>query len=86
MAKRIPCNKVRPLDNPYEVWENKDAEWEWRVLKKYQKDDDAPFARVLVAARTPYTHGNWEYGDEYYKTLKESGQLTETNYGNEYEG
>jgi hypothetical protein len=40
--------KLRKVDNPYEVWATDDG-WEWRVLKKYQVDDDKPFARWFCA-------------------------------------
>lgn len=69
MAK-IPCGKTVKVDNPYEIWENKQAGWEWRVLKKWQIDDDKPYARWFVAVKSPYTYGNWEYGDEYVAEIK----------------
>ncbi len=59
------CAKTRPLDDPYEVWTSFGGDWEWRVLKKWQADDNKPFARWFCAVRSPYTYGSWEKGDVY---------------------
>ena len=67
------CNVVRDLEEPYEVWRSKDGEWEWRVLKKYQKPENEAknaLARWFVAVRSPFTWGHWEYGDEYVSEIK----------------
>lgn len=70
MAKREknPCGKTRKVDNPYEVWKNKNAGWEWRVLKKYQSPSNEaknPYARWHCAVKSPFTHGSWDFGDVY---------------------
>lgn len=67
------CNKERDKDNPYEIWKTPDGSWEWRVLKKWQIDDDKPFARWMVAVKSPYTYGSFDIGDEYVKNIKEVG-------------
>jgi len=67
-----PCGKTRKIDNPYEIWKNASG-WEWRVLKKYQVDDDKPKARWFVAVKSPFTFGDFEYGDEYVETVKAQG-------------
>ena len=36
---RNECGKMRDKENPYEIWRNDDAGFEWRVLKKYQKPE-----------------------------------------------
>ena len=64
------CAKTRDVNDPYEIW--KSGDWEWRVLKKYQRPDkaaDNPHARWFVAAKSPYTHGSWEYGDTYVSDI-----------------
>ena len=64
------CAKSRDVNNPYEIWTHGD--WEWRVLKKYQRPDkeaENPYARWFVAAKSPYTHGSYEYGDTYVKDI-----------------
>lgn len=74
-----PCGKTRPLDNPYEVWKGKVSiggdilNMEWRVLKKWQVDDNKPYARWFVAAKSEATYGDFEYGDEYVENIKKFG-------------
>lgn len=65
-----PCAKTRDKANPYEIWETLDGTWQWRVLKKYQTDDNKPFARWLCAVRSPFTYGSFEMGDCYVKDVK----------------
>jgi hypothetical protein len=65
------ASKMRPLENPYEVWKSSDG-WEWRVLKKYQSPDKEatnPYARWMCAVRSPMTQGSWDYGDTYVKDV-----------------
>ena len=64
--------KVRKVDNPYEVWKSPDGTWETRVLKKWQIDDNKPYARYFTATKSPFTHGSWEYGDMYVSELKKN--------------
>lgn len=69
MSKNL-CNKIREVNNPYEVWVGfgNFAGWEWRVLKKYQspeKEAQNPFARWFCAVKSPFTYGSWEMGDSY---------------------
>tara|TARA_Y100000034_G_scaffold2039_1_gene2562 strand:+ start:594 stop:842 length:249 start_codon:yes stop_codon:yes gene_type:complete len=62
------CGKTRPIENPYEIWENPHSGFIYRVLKKYQRPDKEasnPYARWLVATKSPFTYGNWEMGDGY---------------------
>jgi len=59
------CLKERKVDQPYEIWMSPDKTWEWRVLKKWQGDDDKPFARYFCAVKSPFTYDEWEYGDVY---------------------
>ena len=61
--------KTRFLDNPYEIWQVGD--WEWRVLKKWQADDNKQYARWYCAVKSPYTYGEYEYGDTYASEVKE---------------
>lgn len=69
------CNKMRKIDNPYEIWENASAGWTWKVLKKYQnpeKEKENPYARWYCAVQSPFTFGSWEYGDVYVKDIKDN--------------
>lgn len=62
--------KTRKLDEPYEVWVAGD--WEWRVLKKWQADDNKQYARWFCAVKSPFTYGSYEYGDVYVSEIKEN--------------
>jgi hypothetical protein len=73
--KKNPYAKMRPISDPYEIWENVQAGWQWRVLKKYQHpDNETPTSRWLCAVRSPYTHGSWEMGDVYAGEVLENAQ------------
>ena len=66
-------NKTRPVENPYEVWKSPNGEWEWRVLKKWQKpskEKNNPFARWFCAVKSPSTFGSWEYGATYAREVQ----------------
>lgn len=61
------CAKSRPKDNPYEIWQAGD--WFWYVLKKWQVDDNKPYARWYCLVRTPIVPKG-EYGDTYVTDIK----------------
>ena len=66
-----PCGKARKIEEPYEIWRT--ADWEWRVLKKYQgpaNEARNPYARWFCAVKSPYTHGAYEFGDVYCHEVK----------------
>lgn len=69
--------KETSVDNPYEVWTNNPyhndvvSTWTWRVLKKWQKNDDQENARWFVAVKSPLTHSWFECGDEYVSNIKD---------------
>lgn len=65
--------KQRTVESPYLVFRAQNEDWEWRVLKAYQADDEAPFARWYCATRSPGTFGRWEYGDAYCADVKRHG-------------
>jgi len=68
------CGKTRKLEDPYEVWENEEKTWEWRVLKKYQtpeKEKGNQYARWFCAVKSPYTYGRFELGDVYVDDIKQ---------------
>jgi hypothetical protein len=64
------CLKERKASDPYEVWQTWDGSWEWRVLKKWQANDDKPYARWMCAVKSPHTWGEFEYGDVYVADIK----------------
>jgi hypothetical protein len=65
-----PCAKTRKREDPYEVWKSRDASWTWNVLKKWQANDEKPFARWFCFVTSPYCPEG-EYGDVYVKDIKE---------------
>lgn len=67
------CNKERTKDNPYEIWEA--SGWKWAILKKWQTDDDKPYARWFCFVTSPFCPGG-EYGDVYVSEIK--GHATKT--------
>ncbi len=66
------CAKMRPKDKPYEVWQAGD--WTWRVLKKWQVDDNKPFARWFCNVVTPMMPEG-EMGDVYVSEIKGAGAV-----------
>lgn len=64
------CNKERKVNDPYEIYTSPlMPDWEWRVLKKWQADDNKPYARWFCAVKSPMTYGEWEYGDVYVSEI-----------------
>lgn len=73
------CAKTRPVDNPYEIWQSHDGAWTWKVLKKWQVDDNKPFARWFCAVSSPFTYGGHELGDCYVKDIKAHARCVATD-------
>ncbi len=78
MAKNL-CAKTRPVSDPYEVWKNNQG-WTWLVLKKYQADDNKPYARWFCSVTSPYTQGLSDMGDAYVAEVRRNASLVEVNY------
>ncbi len=65
---------------PIEIWKSFDNTWTWYVLRKYQKDDNKPFARWFCRVTSPHTIGNGDLGDVYVKEIKQHAyKVTEVN-------
>jgi len=78
---KIPCGKTKGLkkgEKPWEIWATPDRRWKWHVLKKYQKDDDKPYARAFCKVFSPFVPDG-ELGDCYIDTYKQNGELIEDN-------
>ena len=73
MRRINKCLKTRDASNPYEIW--KAGDWEWKVLKKWQIDDDKPFARWFCAVKSPMNFGSYDYGDVYVSEIKNNAKL-----------
>lgn len=75
---------MRKVNEPYEVWRNGQG-WEWRVLKKYQtpeKEAENPYARWMVAVKSPHTFGGYDMGDTYIRDIVDlGGELVWTSHG-----
>jgi hypothetical protein len=70
MASKNTENKVRSVEVPYAIF--KLGDWEWRVLRRYQSRENEAInkhAAWFCAVRSPYTFGEWEYGDTYIKDI-----------------
>jgi hypothetical protein len=59
---------------PIEIWEGHG--WKWEVLRKYQKDDDKPYARWLCRVYSPFTMGGYDTGDVYVSEIKSQARRT----------
>lgn len=71
-AKNL-CLKTRKKTEPYEVWKSPDGTWTWNVLKKWQADDEKPFARWFCFVTSPYCPDG-EYGDTYVNDIKQNAE------------
>ena len=67
------CAKTRKRGDPYEVWRSYDGTWTWNVLKKWQTNDDKPYARWFCDVVTPICP-NGEMGDVYVSEIKSSAR------------
>lgn len=66
------CAKTVKTEDAYEVWVLGD--WEWRVLKKYQADDNKEYARWFCAVKSPFTYDSYELGDVYASEVMSSAR------------
>ena len=62
------CSKTVTRDKAYEVWQA--GSWTWYVLKKWQGDDDKPYARWFCDVVTPICP-DVEMGDVYVAEIKQ---------------
>jgi hypothetical protein len=70
-AKNL-CAKTVKRENAYEVWQAGD--WTWYVLKKWQADDDKPYARWFCNVVTPMVGPEGETGDVYVSEIKKNAR------------
>jgi len=65
------CAKTVTRENAYEIWTARGTAgyWTWYVLKKWQADDNKPYARWFCDVVTPICP-NGEMGDVYVSEIK----------------
>lgn len=63
------CSKTVKRENAYEIWQSADGSWTWYVLKKWQIEDDKPYARWYCCVISPFVPEG-EYGDVYVMEIK----------------
>jgi len=63
--------KTVTRESAYEVWQSADGSWTWYVLKKWQVDDNKPYARWFCDVVTPFVPEG-EMGDVYVTEIKEN--------------
>jgi hypothetical protein len=68
MAKTLSTLERLKRHEPLEVWATADGTWKWEVYKKYQKNDDQPYARWFCKVKSPFTDG--DLGDVYVAEIK----------------
>ena len=56
-----------------------DGEWRWEVMKTYQNDNSAEYARWMCKVSSPYTFGGFDMGDTYVEEVVGHGRLIEVN-------
>ena len=69
---RTSFGKTRDVEEPYAIYTNSRAGFEWRILKTYQhpeKEIENLYAKWYVAAKSPNTFDRWEYGDTYKEEI-----------------
>ena len=67
--------KTRKVNDPYEIY--RAGGWEWRVLKKWQIDDNKPYARWFCAVKSPFTEPGYDMGDTYVSEILSVAQKVE---------
>jgi len=65
------CSKTVKRADAYEVWGT--STWTWYVLKKWQADDNKPYARWFCDVVTPICPDG-EMGDVYVKDIKSNAR------------
>jgi len=72
-----PFGKTVSESEPYAVYKNDMAGFEYRVLKTYQRPDKErsnQYARWFLASKSPYTYGTYELGDGYINQILDDPQ------------
>jgi hypothetical protein len=65
-----PHKKMVTRENAHEVWQTPNGQWTWYVLKKWQNDDNKPYARWFCDVTSPIVGEKGEMGDCYVDEIK----------------
>jgi hypothetical protein len=71
--RKNTMGKTVKVNEPYEIWLGIGLDWEWRVLKKYQRpglEFKNPYARWFTAVKSENTFGSYDMGDTYVEEIK----------------
>jgi hypothetical protein len=74
----MSLKKTADIGQPHATFVNHRAGWEWRILKVYRAaktDKGDKYSRWFLAAKSPYTFGEFEMGDTYISDVLSYGQL-----------
>ena len=74
---RNPFSKAVSQSEPYAVYKNDMAGFEYKVLKTYQRPDKErsnQYARWFLATKSPYTRSSYELGDGYINQILDDPQ------------
>jgi hypothetical protein len=74
----MSLKKTATIEDPHATFVNKASGWTWKILKVYRKassDRGDAYARWFLAAKSPYTFGEYEMGDTYITDVTSHGVL-----------
>ena len=72
-----PFSKTTSQAEPYAIYKNEMAGFEYKVLKTYQRPDKErlnQYSRWFLATKSPYTYGSYELGDGYINQILDDPQ------------
>lgn len=61
---------AKSREEAHEVWQTPNGLWTWYVLKKWQNDDNKPYARWFCDVTSPIVGEDGEMGDCYVEEIK----------------
>ena len=77
----MSLKKTAKLESPHATFVNDDG-WEWRILKVYRaakSDRGDQYARWFLAAKSPFTFGEFEMGDTYINDVVRHARLVSSS-------
>ena len=74
----MSLKKTATIEEPHATFSNSRMGWTWKVLKVYRQaktDKGDKYSRWFIAAKSPYTFGEFEMGDTYITDITNYGHL-----------